>query len=242
MLENNKYKISVITAVYNAELCIQNLIESLRVQKDKDFEWVVVDGASTDRTLEILKSISDLNIRIISEPDFGIYDALNKGIKKCSGEFYLVVGSDDLLYDNCIRDFKANISADVDILTAHVNTPSGFIMKSKRGPAWLSRMAHYISCHSVGAVFRADLHNKYGYYTNRFPICADQYFVQKSCINNLNIKHLDFKSGYFNNEGVSSVDKVGALTEDYRIMLELGYNKYVQTFFFLWRLMKRLLF
>ena len=74
-------KISVITAVYNAEDCIQHLIESLRKQNDQNFEWVVVDGLSTDSTLEILKKIDDLNIKIISEVDFGIYDALNKGVK-----------------------------------------------------------------------------------------------------------------------------------------------------------------
>ena len=55
-------KISVITAVYNAEDCIQHLIESLRKQNDKNFEWVVVDGLSTDSTLEILKKIEHKNI------------------------------------------------------------------------------------------------------------------------------------------------------------------------------------
>ena len=68
-------KISIITAVYNAENHIQDLIESLRQQGDSNFEWVVVDGLSTDNTLEILKKIDDLNVKIISEADFGIYDA-----------------------------------------------------------------------------------------------------------------------------------------------------------------------
>jgi glycosyltransferase involved in cell wall biosynthesis len=58
-------KISIITAVYNAEDCIDYLIESLRMQTDQNFEWVVVDGLSTDSTLETLKQIVDLNIKII---------------------------------------------------------------------------------------------------------------------------------------------------------------------------------
>ena len=65
-------KISIITAVFNAENHINHLIESLRQQIDPNFEWVVVDGLSTDSTLEVLKKIDDLNIKIISEADFGI--------------------------------------------------------------------------------------------------------------------------------------------------------------------------
>ena len=90
MIKTNEFdrKVSIITAVYNAENHILNLINSLRQQIDKNFEWVVVDGLSTDSTVKILKNIDDLNITIISEADFGIYDALNKGIKACTGEYY----------------------------------------------------------------------------------------------------------------------------------------------------------
>src|SRR5699024_1576503 len=94
------YKLSIITATFNAVEYLPTLIESLRKQQDKDFEWVVADGASTDGTLELLESIDDLNIQITSREDFGIYDALNRGIKACSGEFYLVMGADDVLYPN----------------------------------------------------------------------------------------------------------------------------------------------
>lgn len=73
----HKYKLSVITATYNAIEYLPSLIECLRKQEDQDFEWVVADGASTDGTLELLESITDLNIVITSQEDFGIYDALN---------------------------------------------------------------------------------------------------------------------------------------------------------------------
>lgn len=132
MNDNNthKYKLSVITATYNAIEHLPKLIECLRNQEDKDFEWVVADGASTDGTLELLESITDLNIVITSQEDFGIYDALNRGIKTSNGEFYLVMGADDLLYLNGIKDYKNAIEDGVDIVTAPIKA-GGKITKAR---------------------------------------------------------------------------------------------------------------
>lgn len=238
MLENNKYKISVITAVYNAESCIQNLIESLRAQKDKDFEWVVVDGASTDRTLEILKSITYLNIKIISEPDFGIYDALNKGIKACSGEYYLVAGADDIFYENAIQDYKVGLETYIDMLTANV-VMDGAIIKP-RGYPWIYGQSAFISNHALGVIIRKSLHMKYGYYSNKFPIAADQLFIQKCALQGSKVEHINTIVGIFNMSGVSGQDRVGALTEFFRIQLLLGRNKWIQYILYVLKLIKRL--
>ena len=94
-MKKEKYLLSIITATLNSIEYLPKLIDSLRKQKDREFEWVVADGASTDGTLELLKSVTDLDILITSESDFGIYDALNRGIKVCSGDYYLVLGDDD---------------------------------------------------------------------------------------------------------------------------------------------------
>lgn len=240
MLENNKYKISVITAVYNAELCIQNLIESLRVQKDKDFEWVVVDGASTDRTLEILNSISDLNIRIISEPDFGIYDALNKGIKLSSAEYYLVAGADDVFYENAIYDYSASIDDSVDIVTGIVHK-NGHSVCVRKGGAWLFDQCAYITCHSLGTLVKKNLHFEYGFYSRKFPIAADQFFIMRCCENGAKIIQLDTIVGQFGTSGVSSEDTIGTCTEKFRVQLLLGKNKWIQFILLVLKIFKRLL-
>ncbi|NNP73962.1 hypothetical protein A7P53_15370 [Acinetobacter defluvii] len=238
MLENNKYKISVITAVYNAESCIQNLIESLRVQQDKDFEWVVIDGASTDKTLKILNEINDLNIKIISEPDFGIYDALNKGIKICSGEYYLVAGADDIFYLNAISDYKSAIENKIDIITANL-VIGNKIIKPNRGPSWRSGMFHWISQHSVGVLIKKDLHRVYGYYSHKYPIAADQLFIKKSCQDKAICKEINVTVGEFGLNGTSSIDDIGGLTECFRIQLITEKIKIVQYILFILRLLKR---
>ena len=153
-------KISVITAVYNAEDCIQHLIESLRKQNDQNFEWVVVDGLSTDSTLEILKEIDDLNIKIISEADFGIYDALNKGVKACSGEFYLVAGADDVFFPNAIVDYKKAIEDGVEMVTANIKIGNKTSTLAQGGASWLIGQFKWVTAHSLGLLIKKSLHRK----------------------------------------------------------------------------------
>jgi glycosyltransferase involved in cell wall biosynthesis len=230
-------KLSVITATYNVEDSLPYLIESLRCQIDSDFEWVVADGASTDDTLEILQSIEDLNIKILSGPDFGIYDALNRAIKSSSGEFYLVVGADDTLYPNAVSDFKAEADKSADIVTASI-VISGCVSKHRRTPAWLCGQFHYVSGHAVGTIFRKSLHDNFGLYSKKYPIAADQHFILKACNNGARVKVIDSVVGVFNLVGVSAVDLLGTITEFYRVQVGLGYNKYVQTLLVIARLIK----
>lgn len=88
-------RFSIITAVYNNEKKIAFAIRSVLSQTYPDIEHIVIDGGSTDATLMVIRSESDGSIRLISEPDRGIYDALNKGIQRATGEVVGVLHSDD---------------------------------------------------------------------------------------------------------------------------------------------------
>ncbi|MCF7821237.1 MAG: glycosyltransferase [Mariprofundaceae bacterium] len=92
-------KISVITAVYNARDTIGDAIDSVLGQSHPDVELIVIDGASTDGTCELLESYRDRLACFVSEPDRGIYDALNKGIAHASGEIVGFLHADDLFAD-----------------------------------------------------------------------------------------------------------------------------------------------
>lgn len=231
-------KISIITAVYNAADCIHYLIESLRMQTDQNFEWVVVDGLSTDSTLETLKQIVDLNIKIISEADFGIYDALNKGIKACEGEYYLVAGADDIFYSNAVEDYKKALHHDVDMVTATVKI--GHDLVKSKGYSWLFGMGAFISCHSVGVLIRKKLHLKYGFYSRKFPIVADQLFIKQCCQDGVEVKIIDKVVGEYGIEGVSATDMFGGCTEFFRVQLLTKENKWVQYILFILKLTKRM--
>ncbi len=94
--------ISIITATYNAEKTIESAICSVSNQSYSDIEYIIVDGGSTDNTLKIVNRYKNRVQHFISEPDKGIYDAINKGISIATGEIIGVLHADDLFYDNDI--------------------------------------------------------------------------------------------------------------------------------------------
>ncbi|MEO6819826.1 MAG: glycosyltransferase family 2 protein [Ginsengibacter sp.] len=97
-------KISVITVVYNGAKTIQRSIESVLGQTFTNLELLIIDGGSTDGTIDILKEINSDKVRWTSENDKGIYDAMNKGIQKASGEWIFFLGDDDHLYDSHVLE------------------------------------------------------------------------------------------------------------------------------------------
>lgn len=101
-------KVSIITVTYNSELTLQDTIDSVRNQNYFNLEYIIIDGNSTDRTLDIIKKNSDFVTFWISEPDLGIYDAMNKGIKLATGEIIGILNSDDFYNSNKSIEFVVN--------------------------------------------------------------------------------------------------------------------------------------
>ncbi|MGZ5800840.1 MAG: glycosyltransferase [Burkholderiaceae bacterium] len=220
--------ISIITATYNAAALLPTLIDSLRVQTDKDFEWIVADGGSTDGTLALLKNIRDLNIVISSQPDFGIYDALNRAIKLATNEYYIVMGADDSFFPDAIRNFRqAAAHSGAEIVTAEVLI-AGQVLKTKEGKCWRFGLNGFISAHSVGTMFRKTLHQKFGFYSRKFPIAADQLFVIQACQGGASRHVVNFISGKFGTSGISTSDYLGTILEFFRVQIITKHNKIFQ--------------
>ena len=94
--------ISIITVVYNCVNTLEETILSVINQDFDNFEYIIIDGGSTDGTIEIIKKYQDKITLWVSEPDKGIYDAMNKGIKIAKGDYVYFLGGDDLLYINSV--------------------------------------------------------------------------------------------------------------------------------------------
>ena len=92
-------RFSIVIATYNSENTLRQTLESIEKQTFKDYEVIIVDGLSTDKTEEIVKDYSSIIGTYISEKDSGIYDAFNKGVSASVGEYINFIGSNDCFYD-----------------------------------------------------------------------------------------------------------------------------------------------
>ena len=104
-------KVSIITVTFNSATFINDCLESVRLQNYNNIEHIVIDGGSTDETLDLIKSKYNQSIYLISEPDKGIYDAMNKGINISTGEIIGFLNSDDFYVNNeviskIVKEFK----------------------------------------------------------------------------------------------------------------------------------------
>jgi glycosyltransferase involved in cell wall biosynthesis len=98
-------KVSIITVTYNAEKTLLETINSVKSQSYDDIEYIIIDGGSTDGTLKIIKSNSDVINKWVSEPDYGLYHAMNKGIKFAKGDIIGFLNADDFYtYEHVISD------------------------------------------------------------------------------------------------------------------------------------------
>lgn len=108
-------KISIITISFNSEKTIEETIKSVIEQDYDDLEYIIVDGASTDRTMEIVEKYRSKISKIISEKDEGISDAFNKGIHLATGDIIGIINSDDMLYPGAIKKLGEYYEPDVDV-------------------------------------------------------------------------------------------------------------------------------
>lgn len=223
---------TVVTATLNTANVLPILIASLEAQTDQDFEWVVADGLSHDDTAAVARAARLSNVVVDSRADFSIYDALNRAIRLARGDYYLVLGSDDELFPDAIASFKTALrEAEVprpDIVAASVML-GGTVLEPNSGPAWRSSGNGWIGNHAVGTAFRRDLHDTVGYYSNRFVVAADMFFVRSvMALPGARLLAADFVAGRFAFGGISTVDRMATLSDVFRVQLRFEKRKWLQ--------------
>ncbi len=207
-------KVSVVTAVMNNIKGLEVTYNSIKSQKDADMEFVVVDGCSTDGTVEFLDRISKEDDRVIyiSEKDSGIYNALNKGVQLSSGEYIVVLGGGDCFYNETTVS-EMNDYLKYDVVYGKVIISSGpdegklFGDKVNR---WMLISGKAVAHQSVFA--KRELLIKYPF-DESFYLTADQDFMLK----------LYFKkcSMLFINKIVSSYDGLGVSSDSKNLSIHL---------------------
>lgn len=173
-------KISIITACYNRIRTIRDTIESVLNQDYGNIEYIIVDGASTDGSLDAINEYKDKVDVILSEPDNGMYEAINKGIRMASGDVVGMVHSDDLLYDShvitdIVRKFEET-NADFiygDGVFVEPNNKDRIIRNWEGGNyhRWKVKLG-WLPLHPT-CYIRRDVMMKYGLYDESYKIAAD---------------------------------------------------------------------
>jgi glycosyltransferase involved in cell wall biosynthesis len=210
--------ITVITVTRNASATLEVAIKSVLSQSYDNIEYIIVDGCSSDKTVDIIRKYNNAIDFWLSEPDGGIYDAMNKAINYSTGEYYIVLGADDVFDENAIESFvDCLLSNNADIVTLDVLTDNGRL--TPRGNPFRFCHLAYISQHSVGCLIKKKLHKINGFYSNKFPIGADAFFIKQSIRNGAVVSHSKNIAGWYASSGVSSTNDFWAFFDYARIQL-----------------------
>jgi len=220
MIINDNVSISIVTATYNAEKYLQRLIDSVKTQKNNNVEFIVIDGASVDNTLQIIGKNEKYIDYYVSEKDYGVYDAWNKGIKVAKGKWLMFLGADDVLMPDSISFLIEYIEKSdvkyVDYISAkNIYTgDNGEILKVFGMDSSWQNMRVRMSAAHVGSLHRKELFKDVGLYSLKYRICADYELLLRKK-NKLKYRFIDKVIAKMQIGGMSySVD---ALMESYLI-------------------------
>ena len=210
-------KISVITAVWNAERSIARCVESV---KGGDVEHLLMDNCSTDRSVEIARS-ADPAVRVISEPDKGIYDAMNRGAARATGDILAWLNADDYYLPGTLEKVSAHFAAHPETELLHGDLQvNGHRVKPASG---LASFGGFRVFHPTVFV-RREVFEKYGPFDLSFPICADLAFFLKAGRAGVRFVHLNETLTDFAIGGVSTKRRKATAKEVRRILLDNGYG------------------
>lgn len=191
-------KLSIITPTYNSAKTIARTIDSVLVQNYSDLEYIIIDGASTDNTRDIVLSYQDkLNIKFISEPDKGIYDAMNKGVELATGEIVGILNSDDLFDNNKVLSSVTEAFKDqtIDAVYGDIKYFGEDFGKIKRywraGSYQGEKLSNGWIIPHPSLFLRKTVYDKYGNFNTDFKIAGDYEFILRLLkIHKIKVKYL----------------------------------------------------
>lgn len=184
-------KISVVVAVFNADSTLEQCLRSVSCQTYQHIQLIVIDGGSTDGSLEIIREFEDRIDYWVTEPDKGIYDAWNKALAKVEGEWVCFLGADDFFWDERVLQ---NFAGYLETLDPHLGVAYGTIMTvndaseplCRIGQPWSvvgHRFRALMSIPHPGTMHRTELFRKHGKFDATFRIAGDYDFLLRELKN-----------------------------------------------------------
>lgn len=216
--------ISIITATFNAVEQLSNTIKSIRELTYDNLEWIVVDGASRDNTVDLIRRNESVIDYWVSEPDSGIYDAWNKGVSLARGEWIAFLGDGDVYKPDAIEVYTKAIRASEmmpELVTSRVRfvNSDGVVLRVWGTAFNWSTFKKYMNIAHPGALHHKSLFEKHGLFDSTYSSAADYEFLMR-CGANLKTLYLDEVTVDMLTGGVSNSSK--GIFETYNIQKRYG--------------------
>lgn len=226
-------KVSIITPTFNSASTIKDCLKSVSNQDYEDIEHLIIDGKSSDETIDIVNKHKTYNTTLISEPDNGLYSAINKGIALSTGDILGILNSDDMYYDYSVisnivkyfKKYKIKLSYGDLVIVDRNNINKTKRIYTVHSNAKLLFRFGMMPPHPT-VFIKSDLYNKYGHYSEKYIIAADYEFLfRQIMVNNVAYKYIPMpivlmRNGGISNNGIKSSFRLNK--EIYTIHKELG--------------------
>lgn len=228
-------KISIITVAYNSAATIEETIQSVISQSYPHKEYIIVDGASTDNTMEIVNKYKDHIDRIISEPDRGISDAFNKGIALATGDLIGIINSDDHLLPETLEKVAACYDGETQIYKGDVmlwDPTTGYKCREVSSTHF-PLMPFFCHVSHAGMFVTADCYKWLGGYDVNIRLPMDLDFVIRATKAKARFKKIDVVVAEFRGDGATHANSILHKRKDYfRVITNNGGNLLHATIFF----------
>lgn len=222
-------KISVITVCYNSEKTIENTIKSVINQDYKDLEYIIIDGASTDGTLNIIRKYQkQFPIILVSEKDDGIYDAMNKGIEIASGDYLNFMNSGDRFFEETTITKAVPFLNQNDIIYGNPEVIYSDFKLIKKEPEpkylWMGPVNHQSS------FIKIETMKKYKYNTNN-KLVADFKFFLNVYYHGGKITKINKTIASYSNDGITQTNDKKVINDCYKTLSQFQNNIFIRIYY-----------
>jgi glycosyltransferase involved in cell wall biosynthesis len=221
-------KIAIITINYNDKIGLQKTIDSVLLQTYNEYEFIIIDGGSTDGSKKVIEENSSKISYWVSEPDKGIYNAMNKGIRAAKSEFVIFMNSGDIFHNSHVLDGAVRqLTDEYDIFYGNnYKVKENGYKRKKSYPLKLTFSFFYSSSLNHQSTFiRKSLFDTHFYYNENLNIAADwEFFIYTICKMNVPHKYLGFTISDYDYNGISS-------TESYRDVTNVERKTVIRKYF-----------
>ncbi len=220
---------SIITINFNNADGLQQTMESVFAQSLTDYEYIIIDGGSTDESVDKILANKDRFAYYVSEKDAGIYDAMNKGIAVAKGDYCLFLNSGDYFYNAQVLEYVLSTNPTTDIVYGDImSARDGVILHRTNSPPKVSIPFLLVGVIPHPAQFiRRTLFDEYGKYSTTYKLSSDYaFFVKVFFTGKLSFRHIPIPISIFDLSGISSDPRQVSLFYDER--------KEIQTKYFPW--------